>query len=571
MNFFVEKKKNKIAIFLRIILIAVIISCVVTPIYFETSPDRLKDVDEQVLDDGFDVDINGTIYEDVSLSTFSAGMQNKGDVVTLTYVFPGDTHISNPVLKLYSIHSLVDVYLDGVLYYSYGYDRYAEGKLVGYGNNFIELPYNYAGMTMTVVYTVVENNAFEGIPAMYIWNGFHSFIHAFSSARLALALSMFLMIFGVVFIIVSLFMLAQNREFNRVFCIAIFSFFIGVWTLCNNDTITFFTDDLYIKVFLEYMSLYAIPIPFTYYFEGRISRANVKKPVKIIYWAMFIEQIILFIVAFYCNQRTTIHFPVFLPIFQIASGLGAIFIGGLIITDKTRTKSINRVSIMGFALAILIVVFELIRFNLAKSFTGFSANEYNTYIGWAAIIIVLSLMIDFVDYTGDILYEQAEKNILKKMAYEDELTGLLNRRGFAEAVEKLSNHDDYAVVSIDMNMLKLINDSLGHLTGDEAIRVIGSAIQKAFSEVDSIVARTGGDEFAVLLPNAEAKEVEENLEFLKDYLESKDKNTEYPLSASYGYAMKSEFESDASYEKVMRLADDRMYKMKKASKKGRSV
>jgi len=91
---------------------------------------------------------------------------------------------------------------------------------------------------------------------------------------------------------------------------------------------------------------------------------------------------------------------------------------------------------------------------------------------------------------------------LKTMAYDDELTGLRNRRGFSFMGEKemkkaVRREDAIVLFFLDLDGLKWINDNLGHQAGDQAIVDMANILTDTFRQTD-IIARLGGDEFAVI-------------------------------------------------------------------------
>lgn len=97
----------------------------------------------------------------------------------------------------------------------------------------------------------------------------------------------------------------------------------------------------------------------------------------------------------------------------------------------------------------------------------------------------------------------------KDAATRDTLTGLLNRRGFDDKlVELTASGAQTTVVILDANNLKYINDTNGHQAGDKLIIGIAEVLKEGSLE-GSIIARTGGDEFMVILPTTEAEDVKE--------------------------------------------------------------
>jgi diguanylate cyclase len=91
---------------------------------------------------------------------------------------------------------------------------------------------------------------------------------------------------------------------------------------------------------------------------------------------------------------------------------------------------------------------------------------------------------------------------VKQLANTDPLTGLLNRRALADAVVKLPADQSYAVVLLDLDGFKPVNDQHGHSVGDDLLCAIGERL-RAVAGLEAHVARLGGDEFAILLPGVE--------------------------------------------------------------------
>ena len=145
-------------------------------------------------------------------------------------------------------------------------------------------------------------------------------------------------------------------------------------------------------------------------------------------------------------------------------------------------------------------------------------------------------------------------------AYYDQMTGLQNRRAYAEKtdqyIEKMPS--GCCVVMIDINGLKKMNDMFGHDAGDELI--IGSAecLRQSFHNEESIY-RIGGDEFCVIM-NGTAESVEECLKQLENAASSWKGKYAAGISVSYGFATDKEFDD---FDSMLKAADQRMYAFKR--------
>ena len=165
---------------------------------------------------------------------------------------------------------------------------------------------------------------------------------------------------------------------------------------------------------------------------------------------------------------------------------------------------------------------------------------------------------------------------LRQAALYDTLTGLPNRRLFLErlswAVERSHRRDDagFAVVFLDLDGFKLINDSLGHLMGDELLETIGDRLREVLRAVDT-AARFGGDEFALLLDGLQPESVLAIVERIQERIAAPVLlgDHEVAVTASVGIAL-SQTGYDSA-EDVLRDADIAMYHAKEAERGTASV
>lgn len=162
---------------------------------------------------------------------------------------------------------------------------------------------------------------------------------------------------------------------------------------------------------------------------------------------------------------------------------------------------------------------------------------------------------------------------LREMAATDELTGLLNRRGFFGLVEhqlRIAQRTgkEMLLCYADLDGLKLINDTLGHNVGDQAIADAAEVLRQTFRQSD-ILARIGGDEFVILVTDPVARSEEGISARLQDTILNHNQNStrRYVLSLSLGM-LRCDPEKPLSIDDLLAQADRWMYRQKQARKQG---
>lgn len=164
----------------------------------------------------------------------------------------------------------------------------------------------------------------------------------------------------------------------------------------------------------------------------------------------------------------------------------------------------------------------------------------------------------------DITERKDLEDRLRGMSFCDILTGLSNRALFEEEIARLESgrFDPLALVSLDIDGLKVANDWAGHSAGDDLLNRTGKVLKKVFRESD-IIARIGGDEFAVLLPRCELGGLKEILERLSEELTLENENSpcSVPLSFSVGWSWREG--RGSTIAEMLAEADQRMYRQKR--------
>ncbi|HET6942132.1 MAG TPA: GGDEF domain-containing protein [Sphingomicrobium sp.] len=166
-----------------------------------------------------------------------------------------------------------------------------------------------------------------------------------------------------------------------------------------------------------------------------------------------------------------------------------------------------------------------------------------------------------------LLHERVE--LLDRLAYQDVLIDLPNRRGFLRqmeaAIDRVSRYDDSAaMLFVDIDGLKMINDTFGHQAGDEALILVAQMLSDGVRKSDC-VARLGGDEFGILLERANEESALETSSRLVSMIAGCEfcfQGTCLPLSVAIGISV---IEPNDLPDAVMARADMAMYRQKAAA------
>ena len=183
-----------------------------------------------------------------------------------------------------------------------------------------------------------------------------------------------------------------------------------------------------------------------------------------------------------------------------------------------------------------------------------------------------ALVADVADRLGIAMEQIANTELLERLSRTDELTGLLNRRAFTEEVAvRLEHHRRTgrpgALLYVDMDNFKMVNDLHGHHKGDEAIREVALMLNTG-SRIGDLAARLGGDEFGLWIEDADlpaAKTKAESLLADCARLRRLSADDDHPLGLSIGVATSAPGDS---VSQLMARADGAMYGVKRRGKGG---
>jgi diguanylate cyclase (GGDEF)-like protein len=214
--------------------------------------------------------------------------------------------------------------------------------------------------------------------------------------------------------------------------------------------------------------------------------------------------------------------------------------------------------------------------SLALCLLAFTQFGRNTMVAIVALVLgMTSYAVRVAVMLGHRLHLESElkqlQRNLQKAVIRDDLTRLLNRRGFARTFKHeweraVTSKQPLTVAMVDIDMFKAFNDTYGHLAGDDCLAAVGRALQKEASQHGGVtVARYGGEEFAVLMAGRSQTSVENILQRLRSGVEALQiqhrRSPHHTVTVSVGLATTAEGEY-ADREKLLDAADRALYAAK---------
>ncbi len=367
-----------------------------------------------------------------------------------------------------------------------------------------------------------------------------------------------------IFIIGALFIMAMyhlalyyKRPKNKApLYFAIFCIFVALRNVLVGERLVFeLFPDIPFSLFnkLAYLTVYSA-FPFIVMFFKELFPKELS--LKMVY-AMNIFSLLISLATVFTSINIYHSFLIYYEVWIIGY-----FIYALITISRAIRNKVQGAPIILFGVA----VFVIASINDMLLQAGLLYTRSMAPVGFFVFIFSQSYMIaaQFSD-----AYVKIEKLVEEnKAVYEDELTGILNRRGFYEQGENLLKVASltggrFSLFYGDLNKLKNINDTFGHKEGDEAIKRAAELLKGSFGK-DDIVARISGDEFiAIAVNKASLDAAEETMVLIHDNFEEYNANSKkaYQLSISLGYAIYHEH-ADRTLDELINEADTMLYQNK---------
>lgn len=518
------------------------------------------------LEDGWSVSRGNTQIDNVDLIEYKIGDSKKGEVITISKnIFVKSDEMS---LMFKSFLTSVAIYMDNELVYTYGLDYLQNDGFVPKKYNIVTLG-NTGYHDISIKYIVGENNFADKFPAIYYGTKHEMLSYFFAYKRTSFFIGAFLIVYSFLSFSLWIYLHCINKGSSQLIIGAVFSLMLGFYVYAYNDITCIIDNHVMLFSVSEYVVFYLMPLALTILLYSLHSNTGQRRQkffigLNIVYPIVFIDMHIF----------DYIHIQRFLPVVGVIAVVEMTCLIPILVTsviEKQRERMEQEYDanvdsevylIIGAIVLMIFSLLELIALRVYKVNEVITKPSLFVSFNFIDLGMLFFMMCHFIYYfmnSIDHMSESRIKSQLEGLAYKDALTGLMNRARCSQFYATLSGN--YAVVSLDLDRLKYVNDTLGHLEGDRMIKAFATLITEAF-EGASLIGRTGGDEFIVVFENPTADVCDKSIRRLEAGMDKFNKSDgTFFLSASCGYAYSYEVNSK-EYKDVFYLADQRMYKVK---------
>ncbi|MBK5253113.1 MAG: diguanylate cyclase [Peptostreptococcaceae bacterium] len=486
-------------------------------------------------------------------------LKNKGDVAIINIKLPEAKRTDAHCIELTTYNCTIDAYYENALIYSAGHNYVVEDKMIGGTYPCIEVPDDAWGKNIIIRLELQEPITLNMNNNIKLYKLIDNKLYFNGSFFLGVYHYIVILFVSFVIAILTILNYKRNIVMKQVALISMFCLAISVWGLTYFGYYNLIFRNNWAWAQAEYMSLFYASSFLSLYAVFKWNSGFMKR-----FYIIICTCITGFaIVATILNFNTDIHFVQLLPILYVLIVLGGIPLVYSIIKELKNSNYRTKIFNYGFLFMIFSGVADVLRINLEKyEIINVNMNIAIMPIGlvvfvFTTIVFSLIMLLEYLEY-------DTERKTLLTMAYEDPMTGLANRAGCDVKLTKLDiiKNKNYAIVFMDLNKLKCVNDTYGHEAGDEYIANFASGVKSVFYDV-GFCGRLGGDEFIVILEDEKCKNVDAYIDSFNAKLEDINNSGEYKfeISVAIGYA-KNEENRNLGVMDIMKLADQKMYENK---------
>lgn len=342
------------------------------------------------------------------------------------------------------------------------------------------------------------------------------------------------------------------------FVLAFFALLVGLYGLTESAFNQYMLANPYLSYLINFMAFAAILAPILAFYKSKVAPSF-----RIFY------TIDLTLVSVNIILQILLHFTKIADIRQALIFTHMLYlVSFLLITVSLMKSSKEECTDKKFLIALIlpIIIGGIADGVIHYAFTGLSGR--NTTFSQLGVLITLLIASRYLAQNMMEAYqEHLNAQTYKLMAFKDGLTNLYNRTAYNEEIalltKNLPDYENLICVCVDMNGLKKINDSHGHLMGDQMIQQTARILHSTFCKYGKVF-RIGGDEFTALLYNLKEDTLRDILHSMYNTV-AQYQSQNIPVSFSVGYELLKNIEN-RDIKEYFRRADMKMYQEKELFK-----
>jgi len=493
-----------------------------------------------------------------------------GDTFTMVHPLDGVAG-GNVFLRFNSYRTVVDVYAPDLVY-TYGHDVLGKGGYVGSGYHYAFFD-AHAADSVRVRFILTSPESFTSFPRFEVVPAESALCDYNARNIVSIVIGMFLVILGPILIMGGFIMSMITRKYVNILIIGVLSLMLGFWSLCYTKTLQMFSMDLTLNSVLEYVTFYLAPIPF-FLLIVNMRKGWVPAWKIHVVEALAVANALFFAVTTVTHSMGVAYYSDYLLFFHAFVFVTFVFIFTFVLPFRRSSDVSSKYLTWAVGIFGLFVLAELMRYNLCEIFEAQGAIRTFSLVPFGVLFFIIALFMSYFFNLSSSIAHKAERDALATMVYVDNLTGLFNRAKCKQIFDVLDrSSSNYAIVSVDMNGLKFVNDRFGHTKGDVLLKAFAEVFRESFAGRGTTI-RMGGDEYVAIVRNEHIRDMDACLQKLETLEKGYAGDVPVPLEAAYGVAYfeevresrKGDGESAApvTAEDVYRLADERMYAMKQS-------
>ncbi len=467
----------------------------------------------------------------------------------------------NSVLVVKLRFQKLRAYLDGRLIYEAGYtDKAPFGFGFGFQRNFIPILHGYEGKTISLEFFSPIGAERISVDSILFGNEVAAFIRIFSQNFVLVLLCIITLFVSVFFFVISYLIRFKfpDVSFRGNVFLGLFFLLTAFWLLTECDMLQFFVGHRTFFYLMSFYSFMLLSVPFLLFINELCHKKRKILPALCLLFSMnFVVCNLLYVFNIFDLIQTIVSTHVLI----VTSIFSVLFVS--ISEIRAQNRDMKEIT-FGVVIIAITGLISLAYYYDSKVdyyyYFGFGIMLFNLLMGAGAFKKILSLV-----------NASISASTYKTLAYTDSMTGLGNRAAFSEALDKINREKNsfstLAFMIFDIDNLKPVNDTLGHMSGDELIKGVADCLRVAFSGAGQCF-RIGGDEFAVILAGGSEDELVDRLRTLDKCIDKYNYNNTGKIALSLGFEFcgADELLSMSVYD-IFNRADAKMYEHKKSKER----